>query len=298
MPGPAPAHPSRRQVLAAAPAAALLAGFPALAAPGLRVVSLDYGLASTLMALGLPPVGISERSGWDEWVVEPALPPDVRELGISSEPNLEVLAQLAPDLILVTPFLDAQIARLERYAPVLRLETFIWNGRPILDACISATLSLAERIDRRTGAEQLLAAMEALFAGCRARLARHADRPVVLAHFWDARHVRISGDPSLFNDVLTRIGLRNAWDQPTGAWGFQTVPVEELSGVADPDAMLLIFDPLPAGALEKLSQSPLWRALPLTAPGRVRRMEPVLLFGMVNEAMRFARSVTAAMEAG
>lgn len=288
--------PTRRRLLAALPAA-LLAGLPASASVLPRVVSLDYGLASTLLALGVPPVGISERAAWADWVVAPELPAGVAELGISSEPNLEVLARLAPDLILVTPWLDAQIPRLERHAPVLRLDTFLWTGRPILDACIASTRRLAVRIGREGAAETLLDRMEALFAECRARLAPHAGRPVVLAHFWDARHVRISGDPSLFADVLGLIGLRNGWDQPTGAWGFQTVPVEELSRVTDPEAMLLIFDPLPEGALDRLGRSPLWRALPLTAPGRILRMPPVLLFGMVNEAMRFARLVTDAMEA-
>lgn len=277
-----------------APAALLT---PALAAGAPRVVSLDYGLASTLLGLAITPVGISELSGWGDWVVEPAMPPKVAELGISTEPNLEVLSALAPDLILVTPWLDAQIPRLTQFAPVLRLETFIWTGRPILDACIAATQTLAARIGREAEARHLLADMEALFADCRARLARHAGRAVVLAHFWDARHVRISADPSLFNDVLLRIGLRNAWTEPTGNWGFQTLPVEALSRVTDPGAMLLVFDPLPPGTFETLDRSPLWRALPLAQPERIRRMPPVLLLGMVNEAMRFARLVTEAVEA-
>lgn len=288
--------PTRRALISALPALALCGGRPGFAAPPSRIVSLDYGLSSTLLALGLPPVGISERAGWAEWVVAPELPPSVAELGISSEPNLEVLARLDPDLILVTPWLDAQIPRLEAHAPVLRLETFLWTGRPILEACIDSTRIMARRIGREAEAEALFAAMESLFAECRARLATQSGRKVVLAHFWDARHVRISGDPSLFNDVLTRIGLRNAWEDPTGAWGFQTVPIEALSRVTDPDAMLLVFDPVPEGTMESLAQSPLWRALPITAPGRIRPIAPVLLFGMVAEAMRFARLVTEAME--
>lgn len=286
---------SRRSLLTVLPA--LMAGLPAQALTGPRVVSLDYGLALTLLGLGVTPVGITELSGWDTWVVASSMPPELAELGISSEPNLEVVARLRPALILATPWLDARIPRLETVAPVLRAETFLWNGRPILEACMAATRSLGDRIGRSVEAEALLAEMEALFADCCARLAGHNSRPVVLAHFWDSRHVRISADPGLFNDVLHRLGLRNAWDQPTGAWGFQTVPVEELSRVTDPDAMLLIFDPLPAGAMEKLDRSPLWRALPITQAGRIRSLDPVLLFGMVNEAMRFASLVTEAMEA-
>ncbi|MDD2867814.1 iron-siderophore ABC transporter substrate-binding protein [Neomegalonema sp.] len=291
---------TRRTLLAAAPAAGLLGLTPAFAqgttaAP--RVVSLDYGLSSTLLGLGAPPVGITELAGWSEWVVEPAMPSGVAELGISSEPNLEVLAALKPDLILATSWLDAQIPRLERFAPVLRLETFIWTGTPILEAAISATRAVAARIGRAPEAEAFLARMEAVFAEARARLAEREPRAVALVHFWDSRHVRISADPSLFNDVLLRIGVRNAWEASTGPWGFQTLPVEELSRVMDPEALLLVFEPVPQDVFATLDRSPLWRALPLAQPDRIRRLPPVLLFGMVNEATRFARLVVEALEA-
>ncbi|WP_018634168.1 iron-siderophore ABC transporter substrate-binding protein [Neomegalonema perideroedes] len=292
-----PSSLTRRALLAAAPAAGLLGLAPALAQGAPRVVSLDYGLSSTLLGLGAPPVGISELAGWSEWVVEPAMPPGVAELGISSEPNLEVLARLKPDLILATSWLDAQIPRLERFAPVLRLETFIWTGTPILEAAISATRAVAARIGREVEAEALLDRMEEVFAESRARLAGRARKSAALIHFWDSRHVRISADPSLFNDVLLRIGVRNAWPESTGPWGFQTLPVEELSRISDPEALLLVFEPVPKDVFRTLDRSPLWRALPIAQPGRIRPLPPVLLFGMVNEAMRFARLVTEAMEA-
>lgn len=287
---------TRRAFLAAAPAAFLAQGGALAQSAAPRVVSLDYGLSSTLLGLGAPPVGISELSGWSEWVVAPPMSPGVAELGISAEPNLEVLAALKPDLILATSWLDPQIPRLERFAPVLRLETFIWTGTPILEAAISATRAVGARIGREAEAEALLARMETVFAESRARLALLPRRAVALAHFWDSRHVRISADPSLFNDVLLRLGVENAWKDSTGSWGFQTLPVEELSRIEDPEAMLLVFEPVPPDVFAKLDRSPLWRALPITQPGRIRLMAPVLLFGMVNEATRFARLVVEALE--
>lgn len=291
-------HPNRRRLLAAGGALAAAGLFaPALAqdAPP-RVVALDYGLASTLLGLGVTPVGVSELSGWSEWVVEPAMPPGVAELGVSSEPNLEVLAALQPDLILITPWLEAQRPRLERFAPVLSLESFIWSGRPILETAIDSTRILAARLGREAEGEALLARMEADFAAARARLAPQAGRAVLIAHFWDARHVRISADPSLFNDALLRIGLTNAWKDSTGSWGFQNMPVEDLARVTDPEAALLVFEPVPAAIFAKLERSPLWRALPMAQPGRVRRLPPALLLGMTNEAARFARLVAEALE--
>ena len=69
------------------------------------VVSLDYGLASTMLALGSVPRAIAALRNWPEWVVEPSMPPDVVDVGTTSEINLEVLTSLRPSLILSTPFL-------------------------------------------------------------------------------------------------------------------------------------------------------------------------------------------------
>lgn len=52
---------------------------------GQRIVSLDYGLASTLLSLGLPPVGISDLADWGRWVVEPEMPGSVVDIGSAYE---------------------------------------------------------------------------------------------------------------------------------------------------------------------------------------------------------------------
>jgi iron complex transport system substrate-binding protein len=100
---------SRRMLIGGLPAAVLMRAAPTFAQGEPRVVSLDYGLASTLLALGIVPAGVSDLAGWDKWVVAPSMPAGVADLGSSTEPNLEILKALKPDFILVTPYLDAQI---------------------------------------------------------------------------------------------------------------------------------------------------------------------------------------------
>lgn len=292
---------SRRSLLRLLPTAALLPALPAFgpAAPRVaspRVVSLDYGLASTLLALGVAPAGVSDLAGWDKWVVEPRMPAEVVDLGSSVEANLEVLAGLKPDFILTTPYLDAQIPRLREFGTVLRLETFKFEGTPILPAVIAATRTLAAELGREPEAERFLSGMDAFFDGCRDRLAAVSPPPVALVNFMDARHARIYGEPGLFHNVLERIGVRNAWTERSSEWGFQTIAVEELSRIADPAAALIAFEPVPADVLPKLSRSPLWRSLPVAQPGHFFVLPPALMFGMVNEAMRFAGLVTDLLE--
>jgi iron complex transport system substrate-binding protein len=290
---------SRRSFLSCAAAAAVAMPRPLLAEiAGQRVVSLDYGLASTLLSLGLPPVGISDLADWGKWVVEPAMPPSVADIGSAYEVDFEVLLQLKPDIILTTPYLDELLPRLQPIAKVLRLEIFTPDAGPLLPAAIAATRKLAAELGRENEAEQFLARSDAFFDECRQRLAGRTVPPVVLVSFMDARHARVYSAPGLFHNALERIGVRNAWTRQSNYWGFETIGIEELSAITDRDARLIAFDPVPPDVLPKLADSPLWQALPFSQPGHLSVVPPALMFGMVNEAMRFAGLVTDVLEQG
>lgn len=271
-------------------------GLPALAQPAPRIVSLDYGLASTLISLGVVPVAVSELADWDKWVVEPRMPDGVIDLGNSFEVNFEILAALKPDFILSTPYLDDLQPKLEAFGRVLRLSIFEYNNGPILPAAIAATRKLAAEIGREAEADRFLSETDAFFESCRRRLEPLSPPPVAFINFMDARHARIYGAPGLFDNVLERIGVRNAWTESSNYWGFQTIALEELSRVTDPGARLVAFDPIPGDVLPKLAGSPLWQALPFARPGHFSVLPPALMFGMVNEAVRFAGLVTDLLE--
>ncbi|MBB4437857.1 MULTISPECIES: iron-siderophore ABC transporter substrate-binding protein [Rhizobium] len=263
---------------------------------GPRIVSLDYGLASTLLSLGLPPVGISDLADWDRWVVEPPMPKSVVDIGSAFEVNFEILVTLKPDIILTTPYLDELLPKLQSVAKVVRLEIFTPGIGPILPAAIAATRKLAGELGRETEAEQFLARADIFFAQCRSRLVGKNLPPVALVNFMDARHVRIYSSPGLFHNVLERIGVRNAWTRESNYWGFETIGIEDLSKITDPDARLIAFDPVPPDVLPKLAQSPLWNRLAFARPGHLSILPPALMFGMVNEAMRFAGLLTDLLE--
>ena len=263
---------------------------------GPRVVSLDYGLASTLLSLGLPPIGISDLADWDRWVVEPPMPKSVVDIGSSFEVNLEILVTLKPDIILTTPYLDELLPKLQSVAKVVRLEVFTPGIGSILPAAIAATRKLAGELGRENEAEQFLARADAFFERCGSRLAGKNLPPVALVNFMDARHVRIYSSPGLFHNVLERIGVRNAWTRESNYWGFETIGIEDLSKITDPDARLIAFDPVPPDVLPKLAQSPLWNRLAFARPGHLSILPPALMFGMVNEAMRFAGLLTDLLE--
>ncbi len=278
---------SRRSFLAAA-------GFSLWALPARagadqpRIVSLDYGLASTLLSLGLKPVGIAGVADWSKWVVEPPLPPEVADVGDAIMVNLEALTALAPTLILSTPYLDSLTPVLEKIAPVLRLSVYEASGDSVLPKAEAATRLLGDRIDRRAEADAFLERADRHFETCRAVVQAAGAPPVAVISFLDARHCRIYTAPGLFDDTLGRIGMRNAWPGVGQYWGFDTIGIERLTEIDAPDAHVIALEPLPPEALPTLRESPIWSSLSFVREGRFAVLPETLMFGMVNEAMRFA----------
>lgn len=266
------------------------------AATPARIVSLDYGLASTLLSLGLVPQAVVSLADWKKWVIEPEMPAGVRDLGNGWEINFEALTLIRPELIVTTAYLDPLKPRLDQLAPVLRFEIYAAEGGAILPKAYAATRALGAAVGRAAEAEAFLAGADRFFDECRRRLQAIGAPPVALASFLDERHARIYARPGLYDNVIARLGLENAWQGEGNYWGFATIGVEGLAAIRDPRARFFAMEPLPGGLLARLSDSPLWTSLPISRPGRFGVLPGALMFGMVNEAMRFARLLTQALE--
>ncbi|MEM7257831.1 MAG: ABC transporter substrate-binding protein, partial [Pseudomonadota bacterium] len=89
-----------------------------------RAVALSWSLIEQLIEISVPPVGVADVQGYTDWVAHPALPKNVVDVGTRSEPNVEVIAELVPDVILISDdqldFADV----LERVAPVIHFDSF------------------------------------------------------------------------------------------------------------------------------------------------------------------------------
>ncbi|WP_371094500.1 iron-siderophore ABC transporter substrate-binding protein [Sinorhizobium sp. CB9] len=261
-----------------------------------RVVSLDYGLASTMLALGVTPTAVVALRNWDEWVVEPRMPAGVIDLGTTAEINLEVLTSIEPSLILSTPFLAALDEKLSEFAPIMTF-TIYAEGGDALDRSYAETLRLGATLGRSDEAKALLAGADAFFERLRERLYRLSAPPVAVINFLDQRHARIYGGPGLYGGTMRRIGLRNGWTGQASYWGFETIGLEQLASL-DEETHLIAVEPLiPRDVLSRLQESALWTGLPFAQKHRVSTIPGVLMFGMVQEAMRFGALVVDTLEA-
>lgn len=256
-----------------------------------RIATLDWTLAETLLALGVTPAAVAQVEAYHAWVREPELPEQVVDLGLRTQPNLELLADLEPDRILISPMFANLEPRLRRIAPVDILSLYTPDTDTWTEM-LSLTRELGRMAGREDAAEQLIAETEARIDTLRHRV-DGISTPLLLVQFMDARHVRVFGDNGLYQAVLDQLGLENGWPGTTNDWGFATAGLEELAGI---DARLVVVRPYPAGVEERLESSGLWQALPSVRRGTTITLAPVWSFGALPSARRFAEALVTALE--
>lgn len=265
---------------------------PTASAPVPRIATVDWTIAETLLALGVTPLAVGDVSSYRAWVGEPLLPAEVVDIGLRAQPNRELLAELKPDRILISPLAAPLAPTLSRIAPVQSIalydpQTDLWQRLH------EATLTIAALVNKTAEAERLLAGLDRDLAQMRAELPADLP-PLLVVQFIDERHVRVFGRHSLFEAVMQRLGLRNAWQGETNAWGFSVVSIEQFMTL--PAARLLVVDPIPVGVSERLQEPGLWQHLPLVRQAPVLHLPAVWSFGGVLAARRFASLLSEALQ--
>ncbi|SFR60096.1 iron complex transport system substrate-binding protein [Marinobacter daqiaonensis] len=265
--------------------------------PPQRVVALNWWLAEHLLALGVVPVGVTEREGYRQWVAEPPLPDSVRSVGRRQSPNLEAIRALKPDLILVSGHLMAAVPALKTIAPTVVQTTYEADSNPWIRAR-AHLITLGRILEREDRARQVIQQAEDELRLTRQQLAEAglAGQTAFLVRFLDDKRLRIHGENSMLHQALVQAGLANAWQQPTNLWGFTPGTVADLGG--HPDAWLIYVRPWPESDRERLQASPLWPYLPMARHGRIVGVGPVWTFGGVLSVPRMAQMLADQLLAG
>ncbi|MGM0703979.1 MAG: ABC transporter substrate-binding protein [Pseudomonadota bacterium] len=264
---------------------------PAQATATDGIASIDWTLAETLVALGEPPIAVAQVNDYHDWVGEPRLPDDVADLGLRSQPNMERLARQSPQRILISPMFSNLSPRLERIAPVESL-TLYSPGQDTWTEMLDLTRTLGDLLERPDAAEALIASTESHLKTLSERLPDDS-QPLLIVQFMDARHVRVFGENGLFQAVMDRLGLENAWQEETNAWGFSLVGLERL---VELDARLVVVEPYPTGIEEKLRHSALWQHQSSVRDDTLINIPPTWSFGALPSAQRFAELIVTALE--
>lgn len=265
---------------------AIASGEPAVSAqPSPRIATVDWTIAETLMALKAPPAAMAQIAEYHAWVEQPALPDSVVDLGLRAQPNRELAASLDLDLFLLSPLFAALEPSLSEIAPVTILSTYRPDSE-LWQSLLDTTRQLGKIVGKPARAEQIIEDHRQRISQVRESLPAQVPQ-LLIVQFIDNRHVRVYGEGSLYNMVLERLGITNAWQGGTNLWGYATAGLEELIQ----DGYLVVVDPMPMGVEGHLETNSLWNRLPSVRANRVVHLPAVWSFGALPSAVRFAEEL-------
>lgn len=258
-----------------------------------RVVALSWAVVEQLVELDVPLLAVADPEGYALWVVQPALDPGVENVGRRDEPNVERIAELRPDVIVISDDQAELAPVLERIAPVVHFTLFSLD-HDNAEATRTSYLELARLFDREALARERLAGLDAQLADLRGRVESHfgADLPKVTAiSLMDQARVRVHGGNSTSEAALLALGLKPAFPQPATTWGFVQKRVEQLGAIED--GIILNIEPFRAA--DQLFPSPLWRAMPFVRERRFASVKPRWTFGGAFSIGYLAEAFTEAL---
>ena len=283
---------TRRRILQMMALSPLLTSLPALSAsrPDLsRIIALEWLPAELLIALGVMPLAIADIRNYNIWVAEPPLAPGVIDVGQRTEPNMELIQQLKPSLVLLTQGYGPATAQLETIAPVLSVKANDGSAKP-LDLAIRSLHKLADTLGLQDRAEQHLQRYQDTLARTREKLKPVAQQPLLLITFIDPRHVLVFGQGSMLHEVMNDVGLTNAWQGEGSFWGSVSVGVERLAAIKN--ARVLCFDHDSADIMKAVEKTPLWKSMPFVRANQFTVIPAVWYYGATFSAMRFCNILT------
>ncbi len=233
-----------------------------------RIVVLDTGELDSMVALGIKPVGATTvfQDGSFQAYLQPHLE-GVKQVGTISQPNLEAIAALKPDLILSSALRHKEIYdKLTQIAPTVFTERVgvTWKENFKLHA---------EAVNKAAEAEKIMAAYDKRMTDFRTKLGDQNGKLKISILRGLSDHVRIYMQDTFVHTVITDAGFirPEAQDKPV----FMEKATEER--ISDLDGDLLVYTQFRGadGAdtmIVKLMQSPLWANLNAAKAGKVYEM--------------------------
>lgn len=248
-------------------------GETCLPAPAQRIVTLYQGATDTAVALGITPVGVV-----DSWLEKPmyrylrdALD-GVEHVGLETQPNLEKVAWLDPDLIVATHFRHERVRPLlEKIAPTIATDS-------VFD--FKATLTMmAEATGRQTRAHRLLRDWDDRVADFRCKIAEKLgdawpQKAAVIRFKSD--HVRIYST-GFAGSILDELGFTQPDTLHDRGWGMKLTSEENIP-VMNADVIFVLLepnDPAIARNYRHWTSHPLWARLDAVGNDRVFEVDAV-----------------------
>ncbi|WP_035735548.1 ABC transporter substrate-binding protein [Glycomyces arizonensis] len=246
-----------------------------LDAPAETVVTLEWAETEIVASLGTMPAGAADLEGYQTWAGA-AVPLDdtVTDVGTRSEPSIDAIAGLAPDLVVMETDDEKLIPQLEEFTAVL-----VTQGSDAADnigRMKSDVTMIADLLGKDDEAEALLADFDAKVEEVATAIeaAGTADVPYLFADGWDdgsTISIRPFGAGSLPGALAGAVGLANAWTGETDElWGLGATDVEGMAQFTDTELKFVYNNSFDDDIFnEKLMGNAIWDDLKFVEDGEM-----------------------------
>ncbi|MBB1489142.1 ABC transporter substrate-binding protein [Oceanospirillum sediminis] len=240
----------------------------------MRVITLFQGATDTAVALGISPLAVVES--WREKPVYPYLRsalPDVTVIGLETQPSLEDIALLEPDLIIASRFRHQNIAPLlQQLAPVLMLEQ-IYEFK-------ETVRRMGQVCQREQQARWLLEQWQQRVSEIKQQMKQvFGDQPPTVSVL-DIRsdHLRSYLPTSFSGSVLTELGF--AWSEVSQQASGVSIKVTSKESLPVVNAQLFfVFLRAESPAVQQhyhaLQQHPIWQRMEAPRKQRIREVDGI-----------------------
>ncbi|MFC4324294.1 ABC transporter substrate-binding protein [Litchfieldia salsa] len=237
-----------------------------------KIVTLYQGATDAIVAFEVKPVGVVES-----WVQQPnyeylrADLEGVKIVGLETQPNLEEIAALKPDLIIASKLRHEEVyAQLSEIAPTVAHETvFDFKGTVEL---------MGEAMNQQEKADELLAAWDNRVADFQTKVAdKLGDKwPVNVSILnFRADHARIYFT-GFAGSILAELGFTRPENQQSEEWGVQLTDKESITEMnADVFYIFNEDDPAVQKTFEEWTAHPLWKNLDAVKAEQVHMVDEV-----------------------
>lgn len=239
-----------------------------LPAPPQRVVALEFSFVDALATLGVSPVGVADdgdatrvidpiRAKLDEWT----------SLGSRSQPSLEVIASLEPDLIIADVERHAAVYEdLQRIAPTLILKS---RGETYEDN-LNAVMKVAQAFGQEEAMAERIAQHNAIMDAYAAQVNSNATVQFAVS---SEKGVWLHGPRAYAGGVIARLGLNSPIPEETEQAYIQ-ITLERLVQ-ANPD-YFLVGEYGDQTAVDTYKQNPLWSVITAVKNDQYAETDPRL----------------------
>ncbi|UJL40055.1 Fe(3+)-hydroxamate ABC transporter substrate-binding protein FhuD [Salmonella enterica subsp. enterica serovar Kentucky] len=241
-----------------------------------RIVALEWLPVELLLALGITPYGVADVPNYKLWVSEPPLPDSVIDVGLRTEPNLELLTEMKPSFMVWSAGYGPSPEKLARIAPGRGFD--LATAKPLAIARRSL-VELAQTLNLEAAAENIWRNTIAS-SPARSRILSAAGASVTDDDAYRSAAYAGARPELPVPEVLDEYGIVNARQGETNFWGSTAVSIDRLAMYKEAD--VICFDHGNSTDMNALMATPLWQAMPFVRAGRFHRVPAVWFYGATS----------------